>query len=433
MLRKLQQKVILINMVLVGCVLLSVMGAVVLTSYSEEKHELQRALHLAINDVTGSEVLQGRAGDDSGGGIGRGTPGRRPASRVPTYTVVYLDNGSSTASRFNMSQGSSSFDSSTIDRALRLVKSSNAMGGTLSQYDLCFRKYYVSNGVVIAFASTTQMETQMVHLVTRCIVLFLLAMALLFVISWMLARMAIAPVRRAWGQQQQFVADASHELKTPLTVILANNDILLSHPEETVANQTQWVESTDEEARHMKSLVDNLLYLARSDANQAKLVFSDVPFGELTMDLALQFEPVAFEQGVEIDYSEIDTEIHLQGDVTRLRQLVHILVDNACKYGRDGKIVKISLQRSGSGCALSVHNGGAPIAKEDLPHIFERFYRSDKSRTKREQESGYGLGLAIAKTIVEEHNGRIGVSSSSEEGTTFTAEFRCGRAPKKKQ
>ena len=175
----------------------------------------------------------------------------------------------------------------------------------------------------------------------------------------------------------------------------------------------------------MKKLVDNLLYLARSDASKSKTILSDVNMGELTMDVLLQFEPVAFEKGLTLDYTGVDTEIHLQGDSTKLKQLVHILVDNACKYGARGTSVEVKLTTRGGRPVFSEHNRGNAIAAEDLPHLFERFYRANKARNRDESSTGgYGLGLAIAKSIAEDHGAKISVISTAAEGTVFTVEFK---------
>ena len=245
------------------------------------------------------------------------------------------------------------------------------------------------------------------------------AMAVIFLISLWLSGLAVKPVKRAWEQQKQFVADASHELKTPLTVILANNNIMMSHKDSTVADERQWLESTEEEANHMKKLIDNMLFLAKSDAGETKVQLSTVDFSEMAEACALNFEPVAFEKEIMID-TDIESGITLEGDATQLNQLVHILVDNAVKYADPGTTVTIRLQKHGDKVEFSVNNKGTPIPKEDIEHIFDRFYRAEKSRTTK----GYGLGLSIAQNIVQSMNGRLTVQSDAENGTTFTASFK---------
>ena len=211
------------------------------------------------------------------------------------------------------------------------------------------------------------------------------------------------------------MADASHELKTPLTVILTNTGILLSHPEDTVAEQRKWVEYIRDEAQRMRELVEDLLFLARHDAGREPPPDQTVDLSELLWSALLPFEPVAFEQGVELE-SGIQGGLTVRGRADQLRRLAAILLDNAVKYaGAQGK-VRVALTRGEKGGAcLTVRNTGPAIPPE---HLFERFYRADDSRAR--SSGGYGLGLAIAKSIVESHRGTITVQSGAEEGTLFT-------------
>ena len=242
-------------------------------------------------------------------------------------------------------------------------------------------------------------------------------------------------MQQAWSQQQQFIADASHELKTPLTVMLANLSILKSRPQETVADQAQWVESTEVEAERMQGLVNDMLELARPKqapalgAAETRVDFSDLAEGEV-----LQFEAVAFERGISLE-SEAEEGLQVTGDEARLKRLAAILLDNACKYaepqGEDAPFINVSLVREGSFAVLSVRNSGPAIPPEDLPRLFDRFYRVDKSRTKAPaggsadvpSKGGFGLGLAIAQDIVRAHNGTIAVTSTNPKGTTFTVKL----------
>ena len=244
-------------------------------------------------------------------------------------------------------------------------------------------------------------------------------MVAIFFISLFLSKLAVRPVEKAWKQQQQFVADASHELKTPLTVILANNNILISHVNDTAANQKKWLDSTGEEAEHMRKLIENMLFLAQGDAGQTPAIQIPVHFSELAWSVLLQFEPIAYEKQIELD-SDIQPGLYIKGDTTQLKQLIHIFLDNGCKYAGQHGQVFLRLFSQQNNVLLCVRNTGAVIPKEELPHIFERFYRSDKARVR---EGGFGLGLAIAKSITESHSGTISVESTPETGTKFTVCF----------
>ena len=302
--------------------------------------------------------------------------------------------------------------------------------GYLSNLKLRFIKQNTPEGTKIAFADTVQETRALGELVIQCVMMLLLFLLCFLLVSIFLARWALKPVEKAWEQQNQFIADASHELKTPLTVILANLRILLSHKDATIRDELQWVESTQEEAGRMKKLVENLLFLARSDAKSTPMLYSTFSFSDLILGCLLTFEPVAFEQGVMIE-DEISDDIFISGDAPQIRQLVAILLDNACKYagiadvleksGSSDKKVTVTLTSENEKIKLTVHNTGKAIPEEDLPHLFERFYRTDKSRART--DGGYGLGLAIAQTIAKNHRGKITVVSAKNLGTSFTVTF----------
>ena len=296
--------------------------------------------------------------------------------------------------------------------------------GSLSDLGLFYMKRQAGGVMYLAFADMGSASGWR-SLAATLAVVEIAALAVFFVISLFFSRWALRPVARAWTQQRRFVADASHDLKTPLTVILANTSIALEHPERSVASQSQWLESTQHEAEAMQGLVGDLLTLAKMDEEEAaaqsgdvRSVFEEVDLSDVLEGEALQFESVAFERGVKLE-SQVEPGIKLRGNEQRLRRLAGTLIDNACKYVDDGGAVDVSLSRSGKQAKLAVRNTGAPISPEDLPHVFDRFYRADKARTGG--AGGHGLGLAIARAIAEEHGGTLTASSTQAEGTVFTA------------
>ena len=193
---------------------------------------------------------------------------------------------------------------------------------------------------------------------------------------------------------------------------------ILSHPEDTVAAQSKWLEYTHDEAEQMKELVDDLLFLAKSDAARQPAARAETAMSEVALGCLLPFESVAFEAGVALKH-RITPGLSLRGDEGQLRRLVMILLDNAVKYAGPGGTVTFTLERHQERLRLAVHNTGEPIPPEHLPHLFERFYRADAARNR--SGGGYGLGLAIARSIVEGHHGRLTVTSTAAAGTTFTA------------
>jgi two-component system sensor histidine kinase CiaH len=204
------------------------------------------------------------------------------------------------------------------------------------------------------------------------------------------------------------------------TVILANTDIILSHKEDSINNQIKWINYIKAEAERMTTLVNDLLFLAKIDSNKNEVIFSKIDLSDIVWNCVLPFESIAFEEKKIID-SEIASDIFINGNSTRLKQLIFILIDNAMKYSNGKGHINVILTKTQDKINLSVNNTGEPIPKEKIIHLFERFYRVDESRARK--KDGYGLGLAIAKTIVDAHHGKITVRSSETEGTTFTVSF----------
>ena len=298
--------------------------------------------------------------------------------------------------------------------------------GTLTEIKdqgLFYQAVTIDGVTYAAFADAAGYHDSVQETILKSTVLWLVIMTLFLLISMFMAKVAVKPVKESWDRQQEFVADASHELKTPLTVILANNNILLSPERDLSEDDRKWIESNQDEAAHMKALVDQLLFLARSDSGDQKMLLSDLDLGDMIMADTLQFEPVAFERGILIE-PDLEPDTHIEGDSTMIKQLIHILLDNACKYAAENGTIRVSLKKERQGCTFSVNNPGQPIPAEDLPHIFERFYRADKARTYQDGTSGYGLGLAIAQSIAQDHNGTISCTSTEKDGTTFTVRFR---------
>lgn len=315
--------------------------------------------------------------------------------------------------------GQARIDSKVLSDVVGEAVSADYTFGLLPSQMLFFYKNVSLDGTRIAFADASQYASYLGRLLLRGAIMCALAIIVIYIMSRFMSRIFIRPVEKAWGQQQNFIADASHELKTPLTVILANTNILQEHKDDTIDSQYKWLESTQVEATHMKELVDKMLILAKSDNMKVNNMFSDVDVSELATRLCLQFEPIAFENGVALN-TDIDSGVVIHGDQTSLNQIMHILIDNAVKYAGSSGEVFFSLKRKPSGCVMSTRNPDVTVPQEDIPHLFERFYRSDRAHT---AGKGYGLGLAICKNLVELHDAQISVRSDERDGTVFTVVF----------
>jgi signal transduction histidine kinase len=244
-------------------------------------------------------------------------------------------------------------------------------------------------------------------------------LVLLFLASLFLAERAIVPMRKAWERQKRFIADASHELKTPLTVIAANTDVVLGNRQETVASQAKWLGYIRSETERMSKLVNDLLNIAKLDATETEPVTQPFNLSDVVVAACLPLESLAFESGRSL-ITEVQPNLTYAGDADSLQQVVGILVDNAVKHASGEGDILVSLVREPETgrMKLSVRNPGAGIPAAESERIFERFYRPDASRAR--ETGGYGLGLSIAKSVVERHGGTISVGSTPDGQTTFT-------------
>lgn len=415
MLKKLRWKFVLVNMLLVTLVLTIVFAAVLASSYHrlemDSTQAMERVMRSGDTDFPKREIGGGRL------------PGDKEPRKMMTaafYVVLNDDNSIKEIFGEEVTVADESALETIVSNALAQEKSSGIIRGENLRF--------LIQGSRIAFADRTNEIESLTSLLETSALVGFFGLLAFFVISLFLARWALRPIEKSWKQQRQFVADASHELKTPLTVILANMGIVLSHREETVQSQAKWLEYTQAEASHMKELVGSLLFLAQADDARQTLTLSEVNFSDVVWSSVLPFESVAFEQDKTLT-SEIAENIVIQGDEDRLRRLTAILLDNAVKYSDEGGTITLRLQTAQDKAVLTVHNTGAQIPAEQLSHIFERFYRVDSSRTRA--QGGYGLGLSIAQSIVEAHHGKIGVQSGSQ-GTAFTVALPAGAAAQRK-
>ncbi len=297
-------------------------------------------------------------------------------------------------------------DQSFLAELIRSVYSQDRTQGDISQYSLRYYRIYDRGTEYIAMVDISSQQQTLRSLIYTSMGIGIACILAFLVISFLLARWAIRPVEHAWQAQKQFVSDASHELKTPLTVIMSNAELLQETRD--IDESKRYGQNIQVMAMQMRSLTQGLLELARVDNGQVKKNFAQLDFSRLVTDALLPFEPAFFEQGLQLECSVIP-DISLMGSEQYLQQVVDILLDNALKYSDQG-IVEVKLQLTGRNqCLLSVSNPGMPIAAQEQEKIFERFYRSDKARTRT---GSFGLGLAIAKSIVEDHNGKIWVQSN---------------------
>ena len=392
MIRKLRWKVVGIVMLVVTAVFLAVFAG----AYSSTRSSLQQNTQQQLQ-----QALQYGARDSF-------RPGADGGSSLPCFVAEVYPNGTIHA------VGSSYYrmDDTVLRSIVQLCMSRDENSGVLKDYQLRYLRQNSPMGLRIAFTDSS-LEQKTLHSLMRVYLLIgLAAIGVLFACSWFLSGLVTKPVEKAWQEQQRFLSDASHELKTPLTVILSSADLLAEQTNDE--RGAVYVDNIRSESQRMRALVEDMLTLSRAESGK-QLPFSAVDLSDLAMDTALRFEPVAYEAGRTLLY-DIQEDITVQGDAQRLRQLQGILLDNAIKYAPAGSEVRLTLHRTDKSAVLTVENGGEPIPAQHLPHIFERFYRADSSRS---DHGSFGLGLPIAQSVAHSHGGEIRCRSDAR-STCFT-------------
>ena len=391
MIRKLQRQFVGVCMALV----LTVLAAVFAAAY--------HAVRQNIEDLSRQVLTQVIREDGSGSAPGVSVEIGGDRLLLPYFTVniwggtAYITGGTYA----NLE------DTDALRDILSQCLEQNQTEGTVEDYHL---RYLVEdNGLYrkLAFVDMSMEQATLARVIRSYLVIALAALLVLLGIAAAASRWVTRPVERAWRQQRQFLSDASHELKTPLTVILSNAELLegAALPEKPA----RWSGNIRCEAEQMRTLVEQMLTLARADNGVRPAAMEPMNFSDVAMECVLSFEPVAFEAGKPLE-DHVAEDVTVTGDRDRLRHLISILLDNAVKYGAPGGTITLTLERTERQARLTVANPGDPIPPEHLPHLFERFYRADSSRG---EQSGFGLGLSIADTIAREHKGSLRAESDA--------------------
>ena len=393
MIRKLQIKFVAMCMVLVTAVLAVVFVAV----FFSAKQNTEVISHQVLERVMQEDTLSGRPD------LGPNRDGEDVL--LPYFTVNLWDSNGVYRAFVTGGTYANLQDTAELEAILSDCLRQNQPEGTIRSYGLRYMRQDYGLYQRIAFVDMSMEQATLQELMGSYLQIGLAALVLLLGVSILLARWATRPVAKAWQQQRQFLSDASHELKTPLTVILSNAELLEAAPLDP--RPARWADNIRSEAKQMKSLVEEMLTLARADNAAPTAVMTEVSLSDLATDCALAFEPVAFEAGKPLE-SDIAPDVTVTGDGDKLRQLIGVLLDNAIKYGRAGGTITLALRRTDRQARLTVSNPGDPIPPEQLGRLFERFYRADASRG---EQSGFGLGLPIAAAIASEHKGTLKAES----------------------
>lgn len=402
---KLKSKVFWVIFIILSVFSIAIIGVSNVQSYRQEYHETVSKFE---------NVSEKRMPDDDG----KNPPPQNdlPDSSIRfadavVYTVV-LGDGNSILEISNHTNNS--VTDTEIKQVAQDILSSGNSGTNVG--NLYFQKYSycLKDNLSLTIIDNSATNSKLMRQLILSLAMLLGIEIIILFISKRLTVWIIKPVRESFEKQKQFIADASHELKTPLAVIMASSDALEAEPLEQ-----KWLANIKSESEKMNKLITSLLDLAQSDDYTDKLELEECNLSKLTESSVLPFEGIMFEKSLALDYN-IDDDIKIKADSEKIKQLIGIIIDNAISHSRKGEQVFVSLKKAEKTATLEITNTGDPIAPGDEEKIFERFYRGDKSRNR--DGNRYGLGLAIAKNIVTAHGGKISARSNGDK-TTFKTVF----------
>ncbi|MBR7116133.1 MAG: HAMP domain-containing histidine kinase [Clostridia bacterium] len=302
-------------------------------------------------------------------------------------------------------------DENAIEYAKGALKSGNERGWADSYRYKILR---TENGCCAVFIDGSLHTATLTQSLTIMGAVLLASAALVLILIILLSKRVVEPIAAAYDKQRQFITDANHELKTPLTLILANLDIL-----EADTGKNEWIDDIRDEGERMSKLVNELVALSRLDENTGNTSDTELLLSEIVCDTVSEFQSSAASRGLTLT-SEIRQGIKYTSDEALMRRLLSVLLDNALKYCDEGGTISVSLEEK-HGVVLRVENSFSDVECIELGKLFDRFYRSDKSRS---TSGGFGIGLSIAKAIVERHRGEISAYKSADSVICFRAILR---------
>lgn len=326
--------------------------------------------------------------------------------------VVSIDDKNNILSVINYTAGGLKYDE-IMDLTKKYLSNKNV--NNIENLYLNKYIYYLSKNNQLIILDNSLINAKLLSSLNLSIILFIFFEIIIIYFSHYLTKWLVKPVEDSFIKQKRFICDASHELKTPLSVVMASADMLDENP-----NETKWLNNIKSESERMNKLVINLLELAKSEDLNEKEVFNNINLSKLIETSVLSFESLAFENGIKLTYL-IEENVMFNCNSDRIRELLGILLDNAIKHTIDNENINVKMYKDKDYIIIEVINKGKEINKKDREKIFERFYRADESRNRNDNR--YGLGLSIAKNIVTNHKGKISVNCA-DGYTTFKVKFK---------
>lgn len=431
MFKKLRNRFLIVNLVTISVMMLAAFAAIYIINYVDVQKDIRMELQRITEAFQKPGIGEHRGGgtdggmdagmdegllrQDGGSFVRMGGGGNPPPERSVSFIIQTDNEWKQTGTPISQLSMDEEFYAQALQEAVDMNKTTGRfeLDGSLWIFEI----KPAADGHTLVFLDITARQRILTNLIYTFTLVGVAMLIILYFTSRYFANRSIKPVQEAFDKQKQFIADASHELKTPLAIINTNADVLLANKEDTILQQSKWLHYIKSETERMAKLTNDLLYLTEMDDSRTGMVHAPFDISEAVENIILTMEAVIFEKNIALDY-EIEPNLAIHGNSEQIKQVVMILLDNAVKYTGPKGEVTLSLRKQHNDVLLAVTNTGEGIAPEHLTRIFDRFYRTDTSRARK--QGGYGLGLAIAKSIVEQqHKGKIYVKSVAGESATF--------------
>lgn len=399
MIRKLRMKFIAISMISTITVLFLILGSINLLNYKEMSTNADTILNILIEN-------DGRLPDNIYQSQRKKHTNISPETSFESrYFTVFIEENTET---YDVDTDKiAAVDQQKAIQFAQKIKKSKQRKGFISKYR--YVKQETSDGITIYFLDCTKSMLSFKTFLVSSIFVSVLGVTAVFLLVLFLSKKAIEPVAQSYEKQKRFITDAGHEIKTPLTIIDADTTIL-----EMEYGENEWLSDINIQTKRLADLTNDLIYLSKMEEENTKMKMIEFPFSDVVEEVAQSFQNLATVQNKTF-ITNINPMISIKGDQKSIRQLISILLDNAVKYCGENGNIRLSVWKKGKNTMMSVYNTTNEMKKENLNHLFDRFYRTDESRNS--QTGGYGIGLSIAKAVVVAHKGKI--QASSEDGQSL--------------
>lgn len=404
MIRKLRLKFIAISMLSVFIVLFIIISTINILNYRQIIFDSDRILSVLV---------------ENNGAFPKKQDGPYPKEKVPMgmspevpyesrYFSVCLNSNGTTVS---VDTGKiTAVDTETAIKYAQSIWNSSKKQGFIAHYR--YAKNATDNGIIIIFLDCEKNLSTFKSFLFYSIIVSVFGLLAVAVLVILLSKKIINPVLESYEKQKCFITDAGHEIKTPLTIIDADATIL-----EMECGENEWIQDIHTQTRRLTDLTRDLIYLSRMEEEQNQLQMIDFPLSDVFTETVQSFQALAKVQNKSFTV-KIEPMINFYGDEKSIRQLISILLDNALKYSNNNGNISLAVENKSRNICITVYNSAESVPMENLSRLFDRFYRTDKSRNS--QTGGYGIGLSIAKAIVEAHKGKITATSQDGQSLLIT-------------